>query len=208
LRYAPLMHFLSRPFRRLAVALSLLTLLAAGPIACVEAQEEMRPEVALAPPAASCGTPPPVGRLCGCVYDVPPDTKRLPDFAVFVPVEMLCTDRLAVSLRRGSPGFPGVTSRYESFGVDFHGDFVVGQPGAFAFRLASDDGAKLYIDDALVLNNDGLHDVRAVEGTVALGAGQHHIRVPYWNGPGPMALTLEVARAGEPYRILRADQAL
>ena len=36
MRYAPLMHFLSRPFRRLAVALSLLTLLAAGPIACVE----------------------------------------------------------------------------------------------------------------------------------------------------------------------------
>jgi hypothetical protein len=183
-------------------------LVGAAQAACAEVQDEMRPEVALAPTAGSCRAEAPMGRLCGCVYDLPLQTRRLPDFAALRPVEMLCTDRLTVSLRKGAPGFPGVTGRFEWFGVDFQGAILVGAPGLFSFRLGSDDGAQLYIDDLLVLNNDGLHDVRTVEGTVALDAGPHRVRVPYWDGPGPMALTLEVARPGQPYQILRADRPL
>jgi PA14 domain len=186
-----------------AVALAL----SAGTTACTDV-EDMHPVVGLAPEPASCGAPAPVGRLCGCVYDLPLETRHLPDFGALRPVEALCVDRLAVDLRNGPPGFPGVSGRYEWFGVDFQGTVVVAAPGVFSFRLASDDGAKLYVDDALVLNNDGLHDVRVVEGQVALAAGPHRIRVPYWDGPGPMALTLEVARPGQPYDILRLDRAL
>jgi PA14 domain len=184
------------------------SLFAAALAGCVEVEDGMRPEVALAPPPASCDATPPMGRICGCVYDLPLETRRLPDFAGLRPVEMLCTDRLAVSLRRGPPGFPGVTGRFEWFGVDFQGTFWVSEPGLFSFRLASDDGAKLYVDDLLVLNDDGLHDVRVVEGRVPLDAGPHRIRVPYWDGPGPMALALEVARPGQPYEILRMDRPL
>jgi hypothetical protein len=175
---------------------------------CAEVQDDMHPEVAIAPGAAACGTTPPPGRICGCVYDLPLETRRLPDFTAFPPVEMLCTDHLAVSLRNGPPGFPGVTGRYEWFGVDFVGTLAVSRPGLYRFRLASDDGAKLYVDDVPVLNNDGLHDVRTVWGAVQLEAGPHRIRVPYWDGPGPMALTLEVARPGEDYEILRVDRPL
>lgn len=168
----------------------------------------MHPEILAAPAPGMCSSQPEPGRLCGCVYDVPVETRRLPDFGIYRPLEMMCTDRLAVTLRKGAPGFPGVTSRYEYFGVDFHGDIVVSQPGLYRFRMASDDGAKLYVDDTMVLDNDGLHDIRAVEGAVALAAGPHHVRVPFWNGPGPMALTLEVARPGQGYEILRVDQPL
>jgi PA14 domain-containing protein len=189
-------------------SIAAVSLMAVAQGGCMAAEDEMRPEVAFAPATASCGATPPAGRICGCVYDLPLGTRRLPDFAPFRPVEMICTDRLDVSLRSGPPGFPGVTGRFEWFGVDFQGTFVVAQPGAFSFRLASDDGAKLYVDDVLVLNNDGLHDVRVVEGMVPLDAGPHRIRVPYWDGPGPMALTLEVARPGEPYEVLRVDRAL
>jgi PA14 domain len=191
---------------RVSLALAVLAL-GAGTTGCSE-MEEMHLEVGLAPAPASCGAPAPVGRLCGCVYDVSRETRHLPDFGTLRPAEMLCVDRLAVSLRNGPPGFPGVTGRYEWFGVDFQGTLVVAQPGVMSFRLASDDGAKLYVDDALVLNNDGFHDIRVVEGQVALDAGPHRIRVPYYDGPGPMALTLEVARPGQPYEILRLDHAL
>jgi hypothetical protein len=176
--------------------------------ACVEAQDEMHPQVALAPAAVSCGAEAPAGKLCGCVYDLPTGVMRLPDFAAFRPVEMLCVDSLDVSLRNGPPGFPGVMGRFEWFGVDFQGTVTVTQPGVYGFRLTSDDGAKLYIDDMLVLNNDGRHDVQAVEGMVPLEAGPHRVRVPYYDGPGPMALTLEVARPGQGYEILRADRSL
>ena len=115
---------------------------------------------------------------------------------------------LAVSLRKG-PGFPGVPGRYEWFGVDFQGTVAVNAPGVYSFRLSSDDGAKLYVDDVLVLTNDGLHDVVTVEGAVRRSAGSsHRVRIPYWNGPGPMALTLEVARPGEGYEVLRRRSAV
>jgi hypothetical protein len=152
---------------------------------------------------------PPVGRLCGRVYDLPLETRSLPaDFGAFHPVEALCADRLAVSTRNGPPGFPGVRGRFEWFGVDFQGVVSVGQPGQINFRLTSDDGAKLAIDGVVVLNNDGYHAVRTVEGTVELAAGQHRFSIPYWQGPGPMALVLEEARPGESYQILRADRVL
>ena len=48
----------------------------------------------------------------------------------------------------------------------------------------SDDGSKLIIDGALVINNDGYHATRAAEGSVPLAAGTHTIDVPYWQGPG------------------------
>jgi hypothetical protein len=194
--------------RSRALALSVVCCLGAAQAACVEAQDTMHPEVALAPLPTSCGAAAPVGRLCGCVYDLPLGIRWLPDFAALRPVEMLCVDSLDVGLRNGPPGFPGVMGRYEWFGVDFRGTVVVSEAGPLSFRLVSDDGAKLYVDDVLVLDNDGRHDVRMVEGTVALDAGPHRIRVPYYDGPGPMALTLEVARPGQPYEILHLDRTL
>jgi PA14 domain len=194
---------------RPTVSLASLVALLLGGTSCAGFEEEMHPEVLPVVPAAGiCASQPEADRMCGCVYDVPIETRYIPDFAVLRPLEMLCTDRLAMSLRRGPPGFPGVTGRYEWFGVDLAGDVEVRQAGVYAFRLTSDDGAKLYVDDALVLNNDGRHDVQAVEGSVALTPGVHRVHVPFYNGPGPMALELEVARPGGPWETLRVDQPL
>jgi hypothetical protein len=170
--------------------------------------EMMHPEVGPGPVPASCGSEPPPGKLCGCVYDVPTGTMHIPDFGTLRPVELLCVDRLAVTWRNGPPGFPGVMGRHEWFGVDFQGSLLVTAPGLYAWRLASDDGARLYVDGALVLNNDGRHDIQTVQGAVALEPGLHRIRVPYYDGPGPMALTLEVARPGQGFEILRLDRPL
>src|SRR5262249_37071168 len=116
-------------------SIAAVSLAAATQAGCVVTEEEMHPEVAVAPAAASCDATPPPGRVCGCVYDLPIGTRWLPNFAAFRPVEMLCTDRLAVSLRNGPPGFPGVMGRYEWFGIDFHGTFEVAEDGVWSFRL-------------------------------------------------------------------------
>jgi hypothetical protein len=200
------MHPMTRP--SLLPSLAVVLLCGAASAACAE----MPDEVVLASPVGPSGqadlAAASVGRLCGRVFDLPRETRRLPDFEMFRPFEVLCTDRLAVSLRSGFPGFPGVRGRYEWFGADFQGIVTVTTPGVFSFRLSSDDGSKLIIDDNVVLDNDGYHDVRTVEGTVTLAAGQHRIRVPFWQGPGPLALTLEVGRPGEAYQIFRADRPL
>ncbi|MBL7259313.1 family 16 glycoside hydrolase [Paractinoplanes lichenicola] len=63
--------------------------------------------------------------------------------------------------------------------------------GAYTFRLVSDDGSKLYIDDALVVDHDGLHDVEPPgEGTVELTAGVHKLRVEHFDKTGGQRLTL------------------
>jgi hypothetical protein len=150
----------------------------------------------------------PVGRLRGLVYTIPVETRALPDYRAMSPQGTICLDRLAVSARRGYPGFPGVRNRYEWFGVALEGTFQVAEEGAFRFRVTSDDGARVFIDDTLVIDDDGYHAARAAEGVVRLTAGPHRIAVPYWQGPGPMELGLEVARPGEPYRVFQLGQAL
>jgi hypothetical protein len=100
----------------------------------------------------------PEGRLRGLVYDIPLDTRLLPDFSTLSPVESVCLDRLDMTPRRSIyPGFPGLKDRFRWFAVELEGTFVVDTPGLFYFRLTSDDGSQLTLDGAMVVDNDGYH---------------------------------------------------
>ncbi|WP_275005556.1 family 16 glycoside hydrolase [Promicromonospora iranensis] len=63
--------------------------------------------------------------------------------------------------------------------------------GNYEFRLTSDDGSRLVIDDAEVIDNDGLHGAESKEGTVALEAGVHDLRVEYFDNTNDNILKLE-----------------
>ena len=54
----------------------------------------------------------------------------------------------------------------------------------FIFFTDSDDGSQLFIGDDLVVDNDGLHSMKEVSGSVALSAGYHPIRVTYFEKNG------------------------
>jgi hypothetical protein len=43
------------------------------------------------------------------------------------------------------------------FAIEYKGDFRVKTPGHYKFRLMSDDGARLFIDGKMVIDNDGVH---------------------------------------------------
>jgi len=49
--------------------------------------------------------------------------------------------------------------------------------------LLADDGAKLYLNNELVIDNDGMHGARAVSGSATLTRGVHEIKVEYFQGP-------------------------
>ena len=55
--------------------------------------------------------------------------------------------------------------------------------GNFLFRLISDDGSKLFIDDLQIINNDGIHSMKTEEGEIQLSKGFHKMRVEYFQGP-------------------------
>jgi hypothetical protein len=56
--------------------------------------------------------------------------------------------------------------------------------GRYSFKFYADDGAILYINDRVVLDNDGLSAPgKTPEASIDLPAGSHKIRVDYFQGP-------------------------
>lgn len=146
--------------------------------------------------------------LRGLVYHIHHNSNSLPDFEKLKPAgPAIYTSSLNVPPQDFKQGFPGVTKRTEWFAIDYTGRFWIKDPATYMFSLLSDDGAKLYIDDQLVIDNDGQHPPQEKTGTVDLAGGLHRIRVSYFQGPKfQIALVLKVARAGEQLRVFSTDE--
>jgi alpha-L-fucosidase len=114
------------------------------------------------------------------------DWNELPDF-----------DQLR-SIKRGNLSTFNFEPRMEEehFGFDYSGYINIPQTGAYRFYTSSDDGSRLYINNELVVDNDGLHGMAEKDGLLALEKGYHKIRVMFfektggdglvvsWKGPG------------------------
>jgi hypothetical protein len=145
--------------------------------------------------------------LRGVVYHIRHNTKRLPDFSKLKPSGTIYTPSLNIPPQDFKQGFPGVTKRNEWFAIDYTGRFWIDKPGMYTFVLTSDDGARCYIDDQLVADNDGTHPPMDAGGSVSLGAGIHGIRVSYFQGPRwQVALVLKVAPPDEELRVFSTDE--
>lgn len=145
--------------------------------------------------------------LRGEIFLLKPGTAKLPKFEKLEPVGTIYTSSLNIPPRDFDAGFPGVTDRFEWFAIDYTGRFWIEKPDKYRFSLVSDDGSKLYIDDHLILNNDGTHPAVTVQGSVKLTGGLHRIRVSYFQGPRfHVALMLGVAGPGEEFRIFSTEE--
>jgi hypothetical protein len=134
------------------------------------------------------------GGLRGKIYFLDRGTPFLPKLDKLEPVGEIYTNELNVTPRQCMQGFPGITTRFEWFAIDYHGRFWIETPGLYNFSLESDDGSRLYIDEKLVINNDGVHSDYVKWGRVQLSAGLHDIHVPYFQGPPDvLGLVLRVA---------------
>lgn len=68
----------------------------------------------------------------------------------------------------------------DHFGYIFSGWMSAPEDGVYTFQTRSDDGSVLYIDDELVVNNDGSHASIPATGMVALEKGFHHYELYYF----------------------------
>lgn len=139
--------------------------------------------------------------LLGAIYPLTVGTAVLPtDLDTRAPANTFLCRALDMAPRSLTAGFPGLTGALtEWFAVRFTGTITVPTPGLTRFRLHADDGAKLYLDGALLIDNDGLHTARSASNEIRLNAGPHELRVDYFQGPGAaMALELywETAAVG------------
>lgn len=110
------------------------------------------------------------------LYELPEDAVTLPDFSALTPVRNgevreISTNNLPLT-------------RESYVGAVLKGSINIPEDGEYLFSLSSDDGSKLYINDELVVNNDGDHGVITKNGSKDLEEGRHKLRVEWFNGGG------------------------
>jgi PA14 domain len=120
------------------------------------------------------------GALKARVCFIPETTRSLKEIGSCPPIFEQFLDEINVPPRRFEDGFPGLEDRTEYFAVDITGSFSVSEAGSYRFRLKSDDGSQLFIDNRLIVDNDGIHEAIAKRGEADLRAGRHGIRVRFF----------------------------
>jgi hypothetical protein len=143
-------------------------------------------------PAANC--------FCGDVYELEDSSSHLPDFRELDPIGSVYTYSLDVpnQIFINTDGIPGVTPRTNLFGIDYHAVFWIRNAGDYHFRMVSDDGAVLWIDDRQLVNLDGLHPAIGGNGTIHLDPGRHTMHVAYYQGEvNSVALLLWIGLPGK-----------
>jgi hypothetical protein len=74
------------------------------------------------------------------------------------------------------------------FSARWFGYLTVRADGIYAFSLTSDDGARLFIDNVLVIDNSGVHPASGRTGSAQLGPGSHLILIDYIQDGGSFVL--------------------
>ena len=123
------------------------------------------------------------------LYDGPEDGewRKIPNLDKMKPATSKVVKKI---------GFPKTNDR-EKFAQRYEGYIKVEKTGMYNFFLNSDDGSRLYINDKLVVDNDGRHGMDdTVVGGMGLEKGLHKFRLDYmewaydealilnWSGPG------------------------
>lgn len=123
--------------------------------------------------------------LIGQLYVPNYPLYQMPNFEKLTPIYTFATAKIDVSPRNFTSGFPTPKKQMivENFAILFKAKLALHTPGVYTFELYSDDGAKLYIDGKLVVDNDGVHDPRNRRFSIKLSAGFHPIEIHYFQGP-------------------------
>jgi hypothetical protein len=104
------------------------------------------------------------------------------------PIAEICMPNFAVSPRNFSEGFPGVndslaTKVFEWFTFDALTKIIVPEDNTYHFKIRSDDGTILTINNQPVIVHDGQHDPQYKEGSIYLTKGVHNLTMRYFQGP-------------------------
>jgi VCBS repeat-containing protein len=81
---------------------------------------------------------------------------------------------------------------HETYAVRYEGNLYVATEGTYTFRVGSDDGSALRIDNNTIVDNDGLHGYRVETDSVFLTAGYHDIEILFFERTGNDSLSVTI----------------
>jgi len=91
-------------------------------------------------------------------------------------------------------------------GLKFDGYIFIPETGNYTFSTLSDDGSKLFIDNELVVNNDGIHWLNEAYGAVKLEKGFHKFNISYFDQVGGTVLNCFMQQEGKVKQEISASQ--
>jgi hypothetical protein len=123
-------------------------------------------------------------------------------YDVQIPLQEVCTlkDGQTPNVNKLMPdidfsgGDFGIEDRFVSHTL---ANLHVPEDGEYDFRLISDDGSLLYIDDELVIDHDGLHGADPKDGSVELAEGVHPLRIEHFEAGNGQVVRLEWQKPGD-----------
>jgi predicted alpha/beta superfamily hydrolase len=86
----------------------------------------------------------------------------------------------------------------DSFGVQFTGYLHITKRNLYYLWVTSDDGSKVYLNDELLFDNDGIHSSdNPIVKLVPLNPGYYPLRIDYFERTGDEAIILGTANVGK-----------
>jgi hypothetical protein len=141
------------------------------------------------------GTPDAAGWK-GSYFAIAAGTTKVPALATLTPTGVLFAHELNVAAKPMTGGFPGIdAARNENFAIRWEAPLIVDTESDYTFRVVSDDGAIVQIDNTPIVDNDGAHGVQEKSGPVHLVKGTHVVSVDYFQTTGSVALQLFCKKA-------------
>ena len=98
----------------------------------------------------------------------------LPDFSKLTPVKKGRVNNIEK--------LENIKQREDYWGIVFTGFIHIESEDIYTFSISSDDGTRLFIDDKMIFDNDGIHGVQERQGLIDLTKGRHKIRIEYFEG--------------------------
>ncbi len=112
--------------------------------------------------------------------------RMVNDFAKLPPLKSGISPNFSISGKE----------REQYFAFDFDGYLKIPADGIYTFYLTTNDGGRLYLENELLINNDGLHPAAEIFTEIALKAGYHPISVKYFQEGGTNKLDVSWAGPG------------
>jgi PKD repeat protein len=116
--------------------------------------------------------------------------SAIPNFSTLTPQETgVVSDFTLAPANRG-----------DNYAFRYTATLPITTAGGYTFYLTSDDGSRLYVDNVLVVDHDGPHGNTTKSNTTPyqLSAGNHALRVEYFEAGGGEGLRVEFSGPGIP----------